>query len=101
MAKKSNRPTRRELRAQRREEKREAAEATRVAAGRRKRLLVLIVLATTAGALAAYQTGLPSFAVGFALLAGAGAFLAVGLGTLGGNVRPRDRSRAGSIDYGR
>lgn len=101
MAKKHDRPTRRELRQERRREKREAAEAVRVATARRKRLLVLIVLATAAGALAAYQTGLPTFAIGFALLIGAGVFLAVALGGLGGEVRPRDRSRAGNIDYGR
>ena len=64
-------------------------------------LLVMIPLATAAAAGAAWQIELPTMAIGFALLIGVVAFLAVALGGLGASVSPRDRNKSGNIDFGR
>jgi hypothetical protein len=63
--------------------------------------VVAVIPIAALGAAAGLYYGMesPSLA-GAALLGGALIWLMVGLGFLGSNVRPRDRHRAGSIDFG-
>ena len=101
MAHKPNKPTRREQREQRRQEKAVIEEQQRAAAQQRQRWLVLIAIASGGIAFGIHEAGGPGFFVGFTLLAGAGIFLAVALGGLGGAVKPRDRTKGSNIDYGK
>jgi hypothetical protein len=68
---------------------------------RRRRLIVWSIPAVTVLVAVGFWFGLesPSLA-GAAILGGAMIWLLVGLGFIGGAVRPRDRNRAGSIDFG-
>lgn len=85
---------------QNRELEREAAIAEARAQRRRRVVVASIPILSLAAAAGAYW-GLeePSVA-GATLLGGALLWLMVGLGFLGSAVRPRDRHRAGSIDFG-
>lgn len=92
--------TRREKRELRKKE-REAQEAAELEArAQRKKLLIGIAAVTAAACGAIYVTELPRALLGITLLVGIGAFLAIGLGGLGGSVKPRDRAKSGNIDYG-
>ena len=101
MAKRSDRPTRRERREERRREKEEATQAQRSTAKSRNRWLVLIALLSGGGALVVHQLDYSTSLSGLVLLVGVGLLLAIGLGGLGGSVQPRDRTKSGNIDYGR
>ncbi len=79
------------------EQERRAIEA-RIKRGRMINAAIpLIFLALAAGAY--WGLGNPSLA-GATLLGGALIWLMVGLGFIGSQVSPRDRDRAGSIDFG-
>jgi len=79
------------------QERAEAERARRV----RQRIIIAIPLVTLAIA-AGLWFGLDSASLaGAALLGGAVIWLMAGLGFLGAGVSPRDRTRAGSIDYGK
>ena len=69
-------------------------------AKRRRAIVALIPMLTIVAAVTAY-IGFDSRSIAGAIaLGGAMIWLLVGLGYLGGAVRPRDRTRAGSIDFG-
>ncbi len=98
---KGKKGTRREQREQRKAEREAQEVALKEAAARRNRLLVVIVVLTVAAGAGIHFAELPSALLGITLLVGAGLFLAISLGGLGGSVKPRDRSKSGNIDYGR
>lgn len=70
-------------------------------ARRRRYITVAIPLVTFAFAAAFYWGMSDTQAAGITLLLGALAFFLYGLGTLGSEVQPRERERAGSIDFGK
>ena len=80
-------------------EARERADAER--ARKKRRIIVLLIPVLTAAVALTFWLGLemPSLA-GATLLGGAVLWLMVELGYVGAGVPPRDRSKAGSIDYG-
>ncbi|MCA9583136.1 MAG: hypothetical protein KC416_15160, partial [Myxococcales bacterium] len=93
--------SKREERQQRAEE--EAEQRALEEARRKKRSVVVYSLPVVilAGAAAAnYAFEMPKLSGGI-LLVGAIVWLMVALGFVGASVKPRDRNRAGSIDYGR
>lgn len=67
---------------------------------RRRAILIVIPLLTVAIASGFYFGLQDAQAAGISLLLGVVVFLLYGLGTLGSSVQPRDRGRAGSIDFG-
>jgi hypothetical protein len=77
------------------------ARAAQERAQRRRRIIIAAVPIVALAVAAGVYFGLdePSLA-GAALLGGALVWLMVGLGFLGSSVQPRDRHRAGSIDFG-
>jgi hypothetical protein len=102
MVKKQN-----ERRQARKERAREAKEAKREAqerAERRRRMQLR--LSAAVAALTLLIAGICYWALdnrqlmGITLLVGGVLFLVIALGTLASGVQPRDRTRAGSIDYG-
>lgn len=102
MVKKQN-----ERRQARKERAREAKEAKREAqerAERRRRMQLR--LSGAVAALTLLIAGICYWALdnrqlmGITLLVGGVLFLVIALGTLASGVQPRDRTRAGSIDYG-
>ncbi|MBW2403694.1 MAG: hypothetical protein JRF42_07770 [Deltaproteobacteria bacterium] len=88
MAKKQN--ERRQARKERAREVKEAKREAEVIAQRRR----LVVAGVCYWLLESRQL------MGITLLIGGVLFLVLALGTLASGVRPRDRTRAGSIDYG-
>lgn len=102
MAKKSN--ERRQARKERAKEAKEAKRQAEQRAQQRRRLqlmlsavvavLTLVIAAICYWALDNRQL------MGITLLIGGVLFLVLALGTLASGVQPRDRTRAGSIDYG-
>lgn len=89
--------------ARREEQRREEEEAKRLAAEaavRRKRLLIGVVVLTAAAALVAWLVLENERLTGIAILVGGLLFLLVALGALGAGIKPRDRDRAGAIDFG-
>jgi len=68
--------------------------------GLRRIVLAGILVLTGAAAAVSYWVFDEPRLAGASLLAGALIWLMVALGFLGSAVRPRDRNRAGSIDYG-
>jgi fatty acid desaturase len=96
-----------ERRQARKERAREAKEAKREAqerAERRRRMQLR--LSAAVAALTLLIAGICYWALdnrqlmGITLLVGGVLFLVIALGTLASGVQPRDRTRAGSIDYG-
>ena len=91
-----------------RKERREAQRAAeaeakqRLAEARRKRqrLLVGVVVSTVAAALLSWFVLDNERLTGIAILVGGLLFLLVSLGMLGAGISPRDRDRAGAIDFG-
>lgn len=87
-----------------RRENKELLEQQRVEMERlrkRRRILVAAVPVVTGAIAAGLWFGLESGPLtGAALLGGAVVWLLMGLGYLGAGVSPRDRDRAGSIDFG-
>jgi hypothetical protein len=68
---------------------------------KKRRAVIIAVPVLTAAAAAAVWFGLESESgAGAVILGGIVVWLLVGLGYLGGSVRPRDRRGAGSIDFG-
>jgi len=103
MAKKQN-----ERRQARRERAKEAKEAKREAEARAERRRQLqIRLSAAVAILTLALAGIFYWALdnrqlmGITLLIGGVLFLVLALGTLASGVNPRDRTRAGSIDYGK
>ena len=102
VAKKHN--ERRQARKERAREAKEAKREAEVTAQRRRRMqmrmsaavavLTLVVAGVCYWLLESRQL------MGITLLIGGVLFLVLALGTLASGVRPRDRTRAGSIDYG-
>jgi len=103
MAKKSN-----ERRQARRERAKEAKEAKREAeADARRRRHLQIRASAAVGVLTLVVAGVCYWGfdnrqlMGISLLIGGVLFLLLALGALASGVQPRDRARAGSIDYGK
>lgn len=102
MAKKSN-----ERRQARKERAREAKEAKRQAEARaQQRRRLQLRLSAAVAVLTLVIAGICYWALdnrqlmGISLLIGGVLFLVLALSTLASGVQPRDRTRAGSIDYG-
>jgi hypothetical protein len=89
---------------QKKREDKEAALALEQENARRMRIRRIVVIAipiVTAGAATATWFAAESeAATGAVVLLGAILWLLFGLGFLGGSIKPRDRTRAGSINYG-
>ncbi len=101
MAKKVNK---RELREQRREEERAEREAAEAKAQKRLRLMRLLVavvpLVTLAFAIPTWLVLESPRAAALLAVVGVAVWIPVLLGGLGSAIEPRDRTRAGSIDFG-
>jgi Flp pilus assembly protein TadB len=103
MAKKQN--DRRQARKERAKEAKEAKRRAEEQAQQRRRLQirasVAVAVLTLAIAGLCYWVLDNRQLMGASLLIGGVLFLVLALGTLASGVRPRDRTRAGSIDYGK
>ncbi|TNF64514.1 MAG: hypothetical protein EP303_00975 [Deltaproteobacteria bacterium] len=103
MAKKQN--ERRQARRERAKEAKEARREAEARAQRRRQLQIrmsaAVAILTLAVAGVCYWALDNRQLMGITLLIGGVLFLILALGTLASGVRPRDRSRAGSIDYGK
>ena len=103
MAKKQN--ERRQARKERAKEAKEAKREAELIAQRRRRLQMR--LSAAVAVLTVVIAGLCYWALdnrqlmGITLLIGGVLFLVLALGTLASGVQPRDRTRAGSINYGK
>ncbi len=103
MAKKQN--ERRQARKERAKEAKEARREAEANAQRRRRLQIRAAAAVAV--LTLLVSGLCYWVfdnrqlMGITLLIGGVLFLLLALGTLASGVKPRDRTRAGSIDYGK
>ncbi|MEM9189801.1 MAG: hypothetical protein AAGF12_11530 [Myxococcota bacterium] len=80
------------------EEQAKAEEARRVK--KHRAILAAIPTATVVVALTLYFALEEPQLAGATVLGGTMVWLMVGLGFIGGSVKPRDRNRAGSIDFG-
>jgi len=102
MAKKQN--ERRQARKERAKEAKEAKREAEAVAQRRRqlqlRLSAAVALLTLVIAAVCYWALDNRQLMGITLLIGGVLFLVLALGTLASGVQPRDRTRAGSIDYG-
>ncbi|MGB8221330.1 MAG: hypothetical protein WCF10_02030 [Polyangiales bacterium] len=103
MAKKSN--ERRQARRERAKEAKETKREAEAIAGRRRqlqiRLSAAVAVLTLVVASLCYWVFDSRQLLGITLLIGGVLFLLLALGALASGVRPRDRTRAGSIDYGK
>ena len=103
MAKKTN--ERRQARRERAKEAKEARKEAEARVRRRRRrqaqLAAMVAVLTLALAAVCYWVLDNRQLMGVTLLIGGVLFLLLALGTLGSGVQPRDRMRAGSIDYGK
>ena len=103
MAKKQN--EQRQARKERAKAAKEAKRAAEERARRRRqlqlRLSAAVAVATLAFAAVCYWVLENRQLMGATLLIGGVLFLVLALGTLASGVQPRDRTRAGSIDYGK
>ncbi|MFW5921587.1 MAG: hypothetical protein ACOCUS_07080 [Polyangiales bacterium] len=101
-AKREMKKARRKARGTEREQEiREAEERAQRAARRRRLTVVGLPLVTFAVAAGLYWGLDDAQAAGVTLLVGGVVFFLYGLSTLGSTIEPKDRNRAGSIDYGR
>ncbi len=102
MAKRQN--ERRQARKERAREAKDARREAEVIAQRRRsmqmRLSAAVAVLTLVVAGVCYWVLDSRQLMGITLLIGGVLFLVIALGTLASGVRPRDRTRAGSIDYG-
>ena len=102
MAKKQN--ERRQARKERAKEAKEAKREAEAHAQRRRRLQIRVSAAVAVLTLVVAGVCYWAFdnrkLMGITLLIGGVLFLVLALGTLASGVQPRDRTRAGSIDYG-
>ncbi len=96
--------TKRELKREEREKRiaeREAAQAAFETKRRKFRIAALVIpIITLAGAIGAYMATDEKQIGGLVGLGGIGIWILVILGLVGSSVKPRDRTRAGSIDFG-
>jgi Flp pilus assembly protein TadB len=103
MAKKQN--ERRQARKERAKEAKQARREAEANAQRRRqlqiRLSAAVAVLTVLVAGVSYWVFDNRQLVGITLLIGGVLFLVVALGTLASGVKPRDRTRSGSIDYGK
>ena len=103
MAKKQN--ERRQARKERAKEAKEAKREAQATAQRRRRLQIrvsaAIAVLTLVVAGLCYWVLDSRQLMGITLLIGGVLFLVLALGTLASGVQPRDRTRAGSINYGK
>ena len=103
MAKKQN--ERRQARKERAKEAKEAKREAQANAQRRRRLQIrvsaAIAVLTLVVAELCYRVLDSRQLMGITLLIGGVLFLVLALGTLASGVQPRDRTRAGSINYGK
>ncbi|HJL16844.1 MAG TPA: hypothetical protein RMH99_14365 [Sandaracinaceae bacterium LLY-WYZ-13_1] len=100
MAKKSKKELRRE-RKEREEQARREAEALRLKRRRIFRIAAVVVpVITLAGAIAIYVGMDDRQLAGLLGMVGLAIWVPVLLGLVGSSVKPRDRTRAGSIDFG-
>ncbi|MBT8467411.1 MAG: hypothetical protein HKN10_07895 [Myxococcales bacterium] len=102
MAKKQNerRQARKERAKQSKEAKREAQERAQQRRRMQIRISAAVAVLTLAIAAICYLVLDNRQLMGITLLIGGVLFLVLALGTLASGVQPRDRTRAGSIDYG-
>jgi uncharacterized membrane protein len=102
MVKKPNerRQARKERAREAKEAKREAAERAEQRRRMQLRLSAAVAVLTLLIAAICYWVLENRQLMGITLLIGGVLFLVVALGTLASGVQPRDRTRAGSIDYG-
>jgi Flp pilus assembly protein TadB len=103
MAKKQNerRQARKERAKEAKEARREAEERAQLRRRRQMRLSAAVAVLTLLVAGLCYWVFDNRQLMGIALLIGGVLFLVLALGTLASGVQPRDRTRAGSIDYGK
>jgi Flp pilus assembly protein TadB len=103
MAKKQN--ERRQARKERAQEAKEAKRQAEERAQQRRRLQIrasaVVAVLTLVVAALCYWVLDNRQLMGATLLIGGVLFLVLALGTLASGVQPRDRTRAGSIDYGK
>ncbi|MGB8329721.1 MAG: hypothetical protein WCE62_06305 [Polyangiales bacterium] len=103
MAKKTN--ERRQARRERSKNAKEAKREAEASAHRRRRLQIrasaAVAVLTLVVAGVCYWVLDSRQLMGIALLVGGVLFLLLALGALASGVQPRDRTRAGSIDYGK
>lgn len=96
--------TKRELREQRREQEQAEREAAEEKATKRLRLMRLLVavvpIVTLAFAVPTWLVLDSPRAAALIVLVGVAVWIPVLLGSLGSAIEPRDRTRAGSIDFG-
>lgn len=98
--KKTKRVLRREER-DRRTAEREVAKAEFEARRRKYRIAAMLIpLITLGGAIGIYMATDDKQLAGLVGLGGVGIWILVILGLIGSSVQPRDRARAGSIDFG-
>lgn len=97
---KSNKKRKKERRAEEKAELEAAREAAERRQRRYRRILVALPLATLAAAAATYFGFDDVRAAALVGVIGVALWVPILLGALGGSVRPRDRDRAGSIDFG-
>jgi Flp pilus assembly protein TadB len=95
--KKSERKARRDAQ---REAEAEAKRQAEALATRRRRLLAVVVVLTVAAAVGSWVALEDERLAGISILVGGLLFLLVALGALGASVKPRDRHKAGAIDFG-
>jgi len=95
--KKSDKKARKEAQRRAEEEAKRLAEEAKV---KRRRLLIGVVVLTVGAALGSWFGLENERLTGISILVGGLLFLLVALGALGAGIRPRDRDRAGAIDFG-
>jgi len=100
MVAQDKRLTKREKKLARKEQQEADKRAAEKMEVRRKTIMILVPVLTILITVGLYLYGNKSIA-GMTLLAGFLVWLGVGLGAIGSSVPARDKSRGGSIDYGR
>ena len=100
MAKKTKKERKREEREQRKAEEQAFLEESRQRRNRLRIAAVALPLLTLAVALGVYFPTDNSQLAALVGLIGVGLWVPILLGLVGGSVKPRDRTRAGSIDFG-
>ena len=100
MSKKNKKNDKKARREAQREAERAHAELQVQATERRKRWMIGVLLLTAAAALGSFFGLEDERLAGISILVGGLMFLLIALGSLGAAVKPRDRHKAGAIDFG-